>query len=743
MGIILIFLMTFPSGLIAQQNEVDSLKNQLSSQEVLTEGDVAIYEKLLDLGLRNNNTLEELRAYREKALDFFASDPRKRVLTNTHYLQIVMDANLTDEIKIILDEIQEDGKTQDDEEIQVLVHFSEALNHKYFGKFSLAKEKINLVEAYLNKTNQKDRFYVKSKILHGAIYYHQILHVQAFEEYSEAYKIANVNNWKDLLSICTFRMGSIHLLSSNFELSIQNFLDVLSMYKSLQMNPTDVYYNLALVHMYARQFDKALNYQELFEEVAGELDHADYMVKAEIQSRLGNFGLAAVEYKKILEMMKDADESIKEFSSISVRVYEALSQKRILPSTEINGLIQRAENIKEPWNQASTFQNLGTYFINVKDYRNAIKFIRKTVDFIEDLNFTLALPENYTILIEAHSQLGEFKEASNYLLKLNELISTRGLSEKLALKLLEQKLNQEKEEILRDTLQKELEQKADLKQQKLINLFLTILGIIAFMMLIFANFLYKRQKNSNTLLKDQQEKLNDLNKKKDKLLAILSHDLRAPFSNLLNILQLVQMNVQGTREKSEETLGKIKLDTEKILQDISNVLSYTSSQFKEVSTAQKLIQPFVVAHDLLHKLSNQYERKNIRIENMISPGQEVFFDPNHLEIILRNLVNNAIKFTKAKGEIRLETSREDEFLKLTISDTGIGIKPELLPYIFEDSMDKIQTDTSGQKSMGLGLMICKELIEKNGGKIAVQSEEGKGSQFIIHLPLAPATTEIS
>jgi signal transduction histidine kinase len=138
--------------------------------------------------------------------------------------------------------------------------------------------------------------------------------------------------------------------------------------------------------------------------------------------------------------------------------------------------------------------------------------------------------------------------------------------------------------------------------------------------------------------------------------------------------------------------------------------------------------------DNLELSSTNAKAKNLTLVSSISDTTTVFADKNMLDTVIRNLVSNAIKFTPVNGKVEILSEEKDGEVEITISDTGVGISPEDIEKLFRVDISHTTIGTGEEKGTGLGLILCKEFVEKNGGRIWVESEVGKGSQFHIRLP---------
>jgi signal transduction histidine kinase len=237
-------------------------------------------------------------------------------------------------------------------------------------------------------------------------------------------------------------------------------------------------------------------------------------------------------------------------------------------------------------------------------------------------------------------------------------------------------------------------------------------------------------------LKQSELKLIKLNADKDLFISILAHDLRNPFFNIQGLTELMLEEVdicdKESMRKKIKIINSISHSTFSMLEDL---LLWTKSQSGKIDFNPRKLELVHICKTVIENLSTIALQKNIIIN--CSEPEEIFLqaDEEMLKIILRNLVSNAIKFTNPNGKVIISLTQQSKEVIVTVSDNGIGIPPETLKYLF-DITHKISTSgTSNEKGTGLGLLLCKEFVEKHGGRLWAESAEGKGSQFNFALPI--------
>ncbi len=236
----------------------------------------------------------------------------------------------------------------------------------------------------------------------------------------------------------------------------------------------------------------------------------------------------------------------------------------------------------------------------------------------------------------------------------------------------------------------------------------------------------------------QKLELEQLNSTKDKFFSIIAHDLRGPISSLSSFsTMLSHFGDSMTSEEISKLAKELNLATKNALSLVENLLTWAYTQMKQVKHEPQVVEVSTVIHETLSQLASTAQNKQITLHQDTTSGLEVFADVNHLRLVLRNLTSNAIKFTDKGGSITISAKPgSNADAEISVRDTGIGIKPEKLDSLFKLGQSRSSDGTDGEKGTGLGLILCKEFIEKNGGQISVNSAVGEGTTFTLFLKQA-------
>ncbi len=236
-----------------------------------------------------------------------------------------------------------------------------------------------------------------------------------------------------------------------------------------------------------------------------------------------------------------------------------------------------------------------------------------------------------------------------------------------------------------------------------------------------------------TLLQMQKKELSDLNSLKNKLFSVISHDLKSPLYALRNLFQNIHTYNLPARE--------VKLMVPDVLNDLNytiglmeNLLQWSKSQMQADGVRAQEINLSQLIDDVVKLLRLQAEAKKVCLESQVQEPIHVYADKDMIHLVLRNLVSNAIKFTPSNGHITIGINQLSYFVEVYVEDTGTGISEEALRKINEGNFYTTR-GTASESGTGLGLMLCKEFLTKNGGQMQIESKPGQGSTFSFTLPL--------
>jgi len=262
-------------------------------------------------------------------------------------------------------------------------------------------------------------------------------------------------------------------------------------------------------------------------------------------------------------------------------------------------------------------------------------------------------------------------------------------------------------------------------------------GIIISLLLSFLTFMQFRSNIRTREINQLNIELENLNLDKDRFMTILSHDLKSPFTSILGFLELLSEDLRKldveTIEKYVGIINSASRHTYNLLEDL---LMWTRAHSGKIIFNPQHVSLNETLDKVLEIQEPGAEAKDITIRVYFDENVIIFADPDMLKGILRNLISNSIKFTNRGGTVTVSAESRQTHVTVSVADDGIGIKPDAIKRLFDISRDQTTSGTENESGSGLGLILCKEFVEKHGGKLWVESEPGKGSTFRFTLPSA-------
>jgi signal transduction histidine kinase len=245
-----------------------------------------------------------------------------------------------------------------------------------------------------------------------------------------------------------------------------------------------------------------------------------------------------------------------------------------------------------------------------------------------------------------------------------------------------------------------------------------------------------RLQAENQLEIERAQALEELNASKDRFFSIVAHDLRSPFNPLIGLARIL---AQTAKDSSPEEI-QLMADTmyrsaQNVYGLLENLLHWARSQSGRMKYEPERLDLRVLAQQSVELLIENATGKHITLTNDL-PEIWAYADPDMLDVVFRNLISNALKFTPTGGRVTLAATSTPPYVEVTVQDTGVGIAPDNLLNLFQAAKLYTTRGTEQESGTGLGLMICKEMVERHGGKIWAESVAGQGTAFKFTVPLA-------
>ncbi|MFA7360267.1 MAG: tetratricopeptide repeat-containing sensor histidine kinase [Candidatus Kapaibacterium sp.] len=382
-------------------------------------------------------------------------------------------------------------------------------------------------------------------------------------------------------------------------------------------------------------------------------------------------------------------------------------------------------------NRINIEANIGGCYLELKEYAKAIDICENAFEEAKKREITVYIKMTSKILYDSYSNLDNYEKAFSYLMeytRANDIL--RNEERDRTISMIEQKsLN----ELRHNEMNKEKERYIILTAAGVL---VTVLILIGFLMRNrVLNRINKQLIDNGDLISKQKSKLEEVNESQNMFFSILSHDLRNPFNGILGFLNILKNDFDTlTNDEKKQYIDYVNISANQVFKLIERLLELARLKDGRYQFKFENVNIREITGQVLQLQRTNTLNKKVTLENNISKDVLIYADKVSVDTILRNLTDNAIKFTPAGGKVSLESEFKDSKVVVYVKDNGVGMDSEDMENIFRLDRRITSKGTNDEKGTGLGLYVCKEMIEKMNGSIKVESVIGKGSTFIVTFP---------
>ncbi len=707
-------LFSVPGLSVAQTSDIDKLKSEIELEELVDTTRINKLNKLSELLIRAGN-LNESRLYIRKAIQQSNSSAFKEgflyALTNLtdYYLhQQKPDSAMT--------AITEALSIASAPEERVRFLNLEATAYRMSGQLIPALDTYNRA-LHIADSLSDERSQIGIQLNMATVYKTLGDFASAYEAYFNGLKHAETTGDSVRLAIIHNNIGDTYNSEEKYEEAKFHLekSETLSYQTDLKSNLVRVYLNLGNTHSNLQNYDLAENYYNVAEELFSEIGDVS--------------GKARVNYNRGLMMLDKGN-----ISDARTNLLAAYEESKRLGIME--GLFYSSYSLGKLESDQANFSD-------AEDWYNIAEATARKMQ--SGTFLTRIYKKKYELAKERGSD-----DALKWLESYVQITDSLDSDERDRLKAeIEAKFEIERREQENEVLSVlQSQQQAQLQYQKMI----IVASAGGFILILFITFfLYrsnkirkktnselqlknKQLKRLNSTIQDQNKELESLDHVKNKLFAIIAHDLRGPLSSLQSLLYLIREH-----DLSKDELDEITHSLEASLQEnaatMDNLLAWAKAQMSGITLNSRKFKLSENIKAVLSQLQFQANQKGIELKMQIDNKVAVEADYDMLKLIVRNLVVNAIKFSRKGDAITISTNRNDDFVEVCVADQGVGIPDKDKPKIFSSTTHTLR-GTSNEKGSGLGLNLCKEFVEEHGGKIWFESEVDKGTTFCFTIPAA-------
>ncbi len=542
-------------------------------------------------------------------------------------------------------------------------------------------------------------------------------------------------------------LGGAKYVKGEYDFALEYFMEALEIWKKVndQKGIAVGYNDVGMVYTMLEKFEQAINYHRISYDICKKTGDSTLLA-----TNLFNIGVTFVTWiqydsallyanrAKEIYQLTDNKENVFRVINLKGKIYlEMKDYHQALK--EYLGIINR-KDYKNQWEVCYTLAGMSVAYKGIGDIDKSVDFGLRSLKMAEDIQALWDLQWITENLSESYALKNNWEEAYHYQVLYKTYSDSIFSKEKdRQIHYLQLKQKEAENEAL-ETENKIHQQRIERKNYQILGSSIGLVLLILIAFVLYRNNVIKSRlnaelKNKNIEIEEKNRELEALNKTKNTLLRIIAHDLKSPFSVMISFTDELLENIQDYDRKTIlEIMSTLNNSSNEGLRLLENMLDWAKTQTGVIKYQPKEINLRSLIEDNIQLLLNNARSKNISIHYSIDPGLNAMIDPNMTSTIIRNLISNAIKFTKKGGKVEIGALREGNDLQISVQDTGIGMSKQDQEKLFDVDDFHSTPGTNQEKGSGLGLVLCKILAREHGGSIHIESEEGKGSRFCIILP---------
>jgi len=542
--------------------------------------------------------------------------------------------------------------------------------------------------------------------------------------------------------------GTIYGALGMYELGLRKFYEILDIYTP-ETNEEGYYVtlsNIGVMYMRLESYETAL---EIFERLDKEMP-LELPARVSIPVNLGfiyydlrDFEKAKFHLNRALEQTGNIDPRVYGLSNFKLgQVYNAESEFE-LAIQAFEASIEVFRNLQNELETVQSLNGLANAYLGLNQFATAFNFAEQGFTIADRSN---AIPEKMATLNSLYlisKEQGDSENALKYhedFKEISDFLKNSETSSQIGRITAEYEFNKREAELLAASRQSDLISQSKIRQQQTLLVASVAVILLSGLVMIgmYRNFHQKRESNyllnlKNQEIQDQAEKLKESNMVKDRIFSMIAHDLRGPLSSLYGVISLIEMN-KASQEELDKLIPNVARRFKYTSTLLNNLLQWAQSQMEGYRVNPEVFDINSVIKNKRSLLQTNIDEKGLSFSQ---PTGEflVYADLNMIDLVIQNLLSNAIKFSHSGDDISVHIDTEGDIYRISVKDTGIGIRKEHQDHLFQGIFFTTK-GTMDEKGTGLGLMLCKEFVEKNNGEIFVESSFGSGSIFSFSLPIA-------
>lgn len=593
----------------------------------------------------------------------------------------------------------------------------------------------------MGRANNLDYRLIEGYYNFGAYYLRQKEFELSDSLFSLAYEMATHTEEYGQKAKLAYAMGSSFVNRGKFQKGIELFIEgYKSSKKTIFHDRTVALLNqLAIGSYYSNDTIQAKTYwdegfniikqHQISSEAALDLLR-DYSILMIEMNNLNTAEKALIELLKIAELESNTVEALGALGHLSnIHADQKLFD---LSNQEIDKVLSKIYKFTDHRKIYNALNGVIPALIKTKRYQEAstlLPFFKKNIELYKS---SASSSKYYEYAYEIFKNIGRYEDALSSFEVYTE-IDKKFVATMNAQKILNAKVKFEADEKeLRNQSLTEKNKVVQASNKKL------IFGLISLILLLFGlTYLYNKFRIANRVIKEQNKKLQSVNATKDRLFAIISHDLRSEISAFQNLNNILNFHLQNQNfDRIKEIVAQVDKSAITVNTLMNNLLQWSSSQLEGITLHPEALDLKKQAESVIQLFEQYSQTKEIDLNISLPEQCMVYADANSLQFVIRNVISNAMKFSNNGGKVKISANESSEGIALKIQDTGIGVPKEKLAKIWLLDKKSSRLGTHGERGTGIGLSMVKDFVSRNNGKIHIESEENNGTTVTILLPKA-------
>jgi signal transduction histidine kinase/Flp pilus assembly protein TadD len=751
-GLIILFFLLFSPESFSQRDVIDSVKNELPAIQGKKKIDAFNRISKAYWSISPDSSLY----FAQKALKLAESINNKKGISdaynriaNAYYFNQKMDSALSYYQKSL--KLRE---KIDDKEGLIQLYHNLAIFYRNQGSNEKGLNYYKKAFQTAKEANLKEEAGTYSYIL-GNLYVELNNYEKAIELFLKSVDYARKQ--EDSLQVATInnRIGNVYKSISSYDKALEYYLNSLKIRK--EKNDKEgmaiSYNSIGIIHERLKNYDKAKEYYNKTLDLYKDLGMKDEM--AIVYNNLGIIyddtnkkDTALKYYQKSYNIDKKANDTIGMSSSlnnIGLLYHEIKDNEKALEF--LNRSLRFSELKKDVYSIANTRNNIADVLIEIGEFSKAADKIQKALKSAKEIKARDIERESYELFSKLYEATGNYKKSLNYYKKqsqLHDTIFSREKQNKISEIQIKYETAQKEKEI---QLLKKLHRLEIKRQKNFANFTIALVALlVVLIILIYSRFNLKKKnakileaknkqlEQANEKLQRSKENLRELNATKDKFFSIISHDLKNPFQALFGFSEALYKYLDNfSKEEIHEYSKLIYESAQNLYNLLQNLLQWSRSQLGSIKISPATIDVKHTIDDIMNLLKINANEKKITLKDDTPDDLQVYADEQVLSTIMRNLLSNAIKFTPSGGNITITSEEKENDVIITVADSGKGISEEEKHKLFKIDKSHTTSGTQNEKGTGLGLILCKELLDYSNGQIWAESSS-EGGIFRFSLP---------